>query len=380
MQINKLTHSTKNDTVFIDLKTQANAASETTGHASRAAQRKLRSANSLFEFQTLKNISPIELPPASPQLPIYPVVILGGGISGLTAATYLAQAGYSPLIIEGPNPGGAIMQSDHIRNWPGIEEIGGAELIGNMHRQAEANGAQFQMSRVIDIDYSEQPYVLTVEDLFGNRQKIRAESVVIAMGTSPKFLGVPGEEKYWTKGVYNCALCDGPLYRDKSVGVVGGSNSAITEALYLSKIAKKVTIFMRGSELRSLDEAMKNELLSRPNVEIRALTTIESIEGDEENMKYVVVNSPDGIEKVEIDALFLAIGSKPNTSLFQDQLDLDEYGYLITNEKKETSAKGIFAIGDITQIICKQAVCAAGDAAEASIYVTNFLNEHKQKV
>ena len=249
-----------------------------------------------------------------------------------------------------------------------------------MHRQAEANGAQFQMSRVIDIDYSEQPYILTVEDLFGNTQKIRAQSVVVAMGTSPKFLRVPGEEKYWTNGVYNCALCDGPLYRDKSVGVVGGSNSAITEALYLSKIAKKVTIFMRGSELRSLDEAMKNELLSRPNVEIRALTTIESIEGDEESMKYVVVESPDGIEKIEIDALFLAIGSKPNTALFKDQLDLDEYGYLITNDKKETSAKGIFAIGDITQIICKQAVCAAGDAAEASIYVSNFLNEHKQKV
>lgn len=328
----------------------------------------------------LKNISPIEPVATHDSLPTYPVVILGGGISGLTAATYLAQAGYSPLIIEGPNPGGAIMQSDHIRNWPGIEDIKGADLIMNMHRQAEGSGAQFNMSQVIDIDYSEQPYILTLEDLFGNTHQIRAQSVVIAMGTSPKFLGVPGEEKYWTKGVYNCALCDGPLYRDKSVGVVGGSNSAITEALYLSKIAKKVTLFMRGSELRSLDEAMKKELLARPNVEIRALTTVESIEGDEESMTHVVVKTPEGIEKIEIDALFLAIGSTPNTSLFKDHLELDEYGYLITNQNKETSAKGIFAIGDITEIPCKQAVCAAGDAAEASIYVSNFLNEHNQRV
>ena len=340
----------------------------------RSAYRKWKNEAALLEPPRVSGPAAIEPAPLE-SLPLYPVVILGSGVSGLMAATYLGQAGYAPLVLEGPNPGGAIMQSDHVRNWPGVLDIKGAELIENMHRQAETSGARFEMNRVIAVDDSKRPLVLTVEDLFGGIQKIRTHSLVVAMGTTPNFLGVPGEETYWTKGVYNCALCDGPLYKGKSVAVVGGANSAIVEALYLSHIAEKVTILMRGAELKSLDEAMKKELLSRPNVEIRALTTVESLEGDEESLTHVNIKTVGGTERLKIDALFLAIGSTPNTKLFKDQLALDERGYLITNPNKETSAKGIFAIGDITPTKCKQAVCAAGDAAEASIYISQYLAE-----
>ncbi|MBX7065963.1 MAG: FAD-dependent oxidoreductase [Parachlamydiales bacterium] len=293
-------------------------------------------------------------------------------MAGLMAATYLGQAGVSPLVIEGMNPGGAIIQSEHVRNWPGFLDISGYELIERMHEQAASSGARFEGSKLVDIDLNSWPYVLTLENLAtGKTYQIKAQSVGISMGTSSKFLGVPGEEQYWTRGVYNCALCDGPLYKDKNVAVVGGSNSAITEALYLSNIAKKVTILMRGQELRSLDEATKKELLSRPNVEIRPLTTVENVEGDGEKMTHVILQNG---EKLELDALFLAIGSTPNTEIFKGKLNLDEKGYIITDEIMQTSAKGIFAFGDITQTPCKQAVCAAGQGAEASMYITDYLN------
>lgn len=347
---------------------------------------KLHSLYELSPFQ-LKGLNPSNVFPSSVPskaglrrirdenasiIPTYPVVIIGGGVAGLMSATYLGQAGYSPLVIEGMNPGGAIIQSEHVRNWPGFLDISGQELIDMMHTQAAQSGAKFEPSKLIDIDQSSWPYVLTMENLVtGKTYQIKAQSVGISMGTSPKFLGVPGEEQYWTRGVYNCALCDGPLYKDKEVAVVGGSNSAIVEALYLSNVAKKVTILVRGEELRSLDEAAKKELLARPNVEIRVLSSVESIEGDGEKLTHVVLKSG---EKLAVDALFLAIGSTPNTQIFQGKLELDEQGYIITNENMQTSAKGIFAFGDITQTRCKQAVCAAGEGAEASMYISEYLN------
>lgn len=329
-------------------------------HSSRSGLRRLKKENAMA-------------------IPTYPSVIIGGGIAGLMSATYLGQAGVSPLVIEGMNPGGAIIQSEHVRNWPGFLDISGHELIEKMNEQAAASGARFESSKLINIDLNESPYVLTLENLVtGKTYQIKAQSVGISMGTTSKFLGIPGEEQYWTRGVYNCALCDGSLYKGKNVAVVGGSDSAIVEALYLSNIAKKVTILIRGDELRSLDQAAKKELLSRPNIELRTLTTVESLEGDKEKLTHAIVRKGDVIEKLELDALFLAIGSLPNTEIFKGKLDLDEKGYLITDANMQTSAKGIFAFGDITQTRCKQAVCAAGEGAEASMYITDYLNSIKK--
>lgn len=307
----------------------------------------------------------------------YPSVIIGGGVGGLTSALYLSRAGVKTLVIEGPNPGGAMVQSPSVQNWPGEIEISGFELTDKIHKQVELNGTQFLSEEVIAVDFTSHPYTVTTRSLWDPEKvhKVKAQSVVVALGTTPKYLGVPGEKTFWSKGVYNCAVCDGSLYKDKVVAVVGGGESAIVEATHLSHIAKKVYVIVRGNAMRSVEEMRKNALLANPAVEIIYQSTVKEIKGNNDGVSNLVIKSTPSnkISELDIDAVFLAIGSNPNSKLFQGLLELDNNGYIVLKKDQETSMPGVFAVGDIADPHYKQAVSAAGDGAKAAFQVENYL-------
>ncbi|MGB7978824.1 MAG: thioredoxin [Chlamydiales bacterium] len=306
-----------------------------------------------------------------------PVVILGGGVGSLTSAIYLGRAGLSPIVIEGPTPGGLLTQSHSVQNWPGEMEIHGAELTEKMRAQAEANGARFLSEEVVSVDFSERPLLITTRPLdgSGDLRQIKAESCIIATGTTPNFLGVPGEQEYWGRGVTNCAICDGSLYKNKVVGVVGGGDSAILEALYLSNIAKKVHLFIRKGELKANEERRVAALREKPNVEFYYNTSVEEVKGDGGSVTGVVVQKEGKKRSLALDGVFLAIGSTPNSAMFKSALKLDPKGYIVLSKDQETSIKGVYAIGDIVDPVYKQAITAAGDGSKAALQAQQYLSD-----
>jgi len=307
-----------------------------------------------------------------------PVVVLGGGIGALTSALYLARAGVEVLVIEGPSPGGLITQSHSVQNWPGEQEISGKELAEKVRKQAEANGAHFSREEAIAVQFSNSSYKVTLKNLDTNQVRmVAADSVIIAMGTRPNFLGIPGENNYWGHGVTNCAICDGALYRDLTVGVVGGGDAGVLEALYLSNIAKEVNVFIRKDSFKAIEEKRLQTLLAKPNVKIFYNTTVERVNGDGENVTGVAIKTAGKEKDLPLDGLFLAIGSKPNTELFQNVLPLDERGYILLKKDQETQIPGIYAIGDIVDPVYKQAISAAGDGAKAAMQAQQFVADRK---
>jgi thioredoxin reductase (NADPH) len=315
----------------------------------------------------------------------YPVIILGGGVGALTAATYLSRAGIQPVVITGPVVGGTITQSTNIQNWPGELTISGDVLSDKLYKQAEASGASLLAEDVVSVDFSQKPYLITTKKLFsGDLKTYKAEACIIALGATPNLLNVPGEAKYWAHGVYSCAVCDGALYKDKTVAVVGGGDSALVEVQYLSNIAKKVYLIVRGDQMRTVEKRRAEEILSKPNVEVLYKTKIQEIKGKEDHITHLLLqdqSSKTGAQ-IAVDALFLAIGSHPNTELFQKQLELDEKNYIILKRDQQTSLDGVFAIGDISDPKFKQAITAAGDGAKAALQAQEYLSStvsHKKK-
>lgn len=305
------------------------------------------------------------------------VVVLGGGVGGLTSALYLARAGLHPLVITGQNPGGALIQSPLVQNWPGEMAIRGGDLVDKLHSQAEESGANFSIAEVVKVDFSSNPYQIVIHDPLkpASERIIKTKACVIATGATPKMLGIPGESLYWLKGVHNCAVCDGNLYKDQHVIVVGGGDAAITEASYLAKFVKKVTLIIRSSTLKSIETKRKEQLLAQPNVEVLYNTVIQEICGRDGRMTNAVVkNTLDGKQRpLFSNALFLAIGSTPNTQLFKEQLELDEKGYILLVDQQQTSKPNIFAVGDVTDPYFRQAITAAGDGAKAALQAERAL-------
>lgn len=310
---------------------------------------------------------------------VEPVVILGGGVGSLTSALYLGRAGYQPLVIEGPTPGGLLTQSSSVQNWPGEMEVTGYQLVEKMHAQAEANGARFLSEEVIGVDFSKRPYTITTRTLDGSKKthQIQAESCIIAMGTKPNFLGIPGEQEYWGKGVTNCAICDGALYKGKVVGVVGGGDAAVVEALYLSNIAREVHVFVRKDALKAIEEKRIQAVKEKTNVKFHYNTSLSEVKGDGENVTGVVLNNG---SKFPLDGLFLAIGSTPNTGVFKNALKLDKQGYILLEKDQETSVKGVYAIGDIVDPVYKQAISASGDGAKAAMQSQQYLSDRANRL
>lgn len=306
-----------------------------------------------------------------------PIVILGGGVGSLTSAIYLGRAGLSPLVIEGPTPGGLLTQSHTVGNWPGELEIHGAELTQKMREQAEANGARFLTEEVVGVDFSQRPLKVTTRALDGSGQThtFEAASCIIAMGTKPNFLGIPGEQAYWGQGVTNCAICDGSLYKGKVVGVVGAGDAAVLEALYLSNIAKEVHVFVRKNALKATEQRRAQALLQKSHVQFHYNTTVEEVLGKETGVTGVILKTAGKKETVPLDGLFLAIGSTPNSALFEKALQLDEKGYVVLQKDQQTSLPGVYAIGDIVDPVYKQAISAAGDGAKAALQAQQYLSD-----
>jgi thioredoxin reductase (NADPH) len=232
---------------------------------------------------------------------------------------------------------------------------------------------------VINVDFKKNPLSVTVRDVYDydKTETLQAKACIVAMGSMPKLLGVPGESGesgYWTKGVYSCAVCDGALYRGKNVAVIGGGDSAILEAEYLSKIAKKVYIVLRSDEFRTVETKRKDELIKRENVEVLYNTQIKQIAGNGQKVTHLNLSTK---KDLSIDGVFVAIGATPNSAIFTNQLDLDDKGYIALKDGQATSTEGVFAIGDVVDPHYKQAISAAGDGAKAALQVERYLSGHE---
>lgn len=311
----------------------------------------------------------------------YPILVLGSGVAGLTAANYIVQANIPCTVIQGDKPGGALAQSSSVRNWPGVIDAPGAEITDSLKQQAEENGAEIEPEAVIKVDLSQWPYKFKLRNLETNEKRwVSACTCIIAMGDTPNYLNVPGEtgdNGYWGKGITTCAVCDGSLYHGKEVAVVGGGDAAVEEASYLAGIAKKVSIFVRKDHFRAQDKHKRKETLALPNVQAIYNTEVKEIMGNGKHVTHLKIenNKTGETKKIAMDGLFLAIGSTPNSQVFKGQLNLTKHGIVKLNAGQETSVPGVYAAGDICDNEFKQAVTAAGSACKAALQATAFLED-----
>jgi thioredoxin reductase (NADPH) len=301
------------------------------------------------------------------------LVIIGGGPAGFTAALYGARARLAPLVLVGSVIGGQAATTDLMENFPGFPEgVGGQALASLMQEQCESFGAQLQVEEVTDVDFSSRPFKITTYD-----SEYLALTVILATGARARRLGVPGEEKFIGRGVSFCATCDGFFYREKTVVVVGGGDSAVDEALFLSKFASKIYVIHRRNELRA-NKLSQNRLLSNPKVEMVWNTVVDEVLG-EHRLRAVRTRRVDTGEVAELaaDGMFVYVGLDPNTHLFTDKLQLDPQGYIVTDKMQRTSVPGVFAAGDVQDPYFRQVVIAAGTGAAAAIEAEHFLAAHE---
>jgi len=298
------------------------------------------------------------------------VIIIGGGPAGYTAALYAARANLRPLVIEGFNWGGQLMITSDVENYPGYAEgIMGPEMMQDFRRQAERFGAEFVTDDVTKVDFSEQPLRVWVED-----EEYRAQAVIVATGAEARQLGLESERKLQGRGVSYCATCDAAFFPEKHVVVVGGGDSAMEEATFLTRFAAKITIVHRRDEFRA-SQIMLDRARANDKIEWITNAVVDEVLGDERvtGVRLRDVNI-DETWDIEADGLFAAIGHDPNTKLFLDELDHDEAGYLITkNGSTETNVPGVFAVGDVQDHVYRQAVTAAGSGCMGALDAERYL-------
>ncbi len=317
---------------------------------------------------------------------ILPVLILGGGMGGLTSALYLGRGGIEATVIEGKSAGGALTSAHLVENWPGEKSISGSALIEKIREQAASYGARFLTEEVVEVDVSKAPFKVVTKGVLDQKTHERkAFSLIIAMGSTPKMLSIPGEREYGGKGVSFCAACDGAFYRGKKVVVIGSGDVAIGDAEYLSHLCEKVTCIVRKGSLRAKEIKRKEALAKKKNVEVYFNTQVVSIEGNGQNVTHIVVQNAEGKKtKLVTNGVFIAIGHTPNTELFQGKLDLSEEGYILLKHGQETSHPGVFAVGEIADPQFQQAITAAAEGARAALqaeaYCSSALSASSAKV
>jgi thioredoxin reductase (NADPH) len=297
------------------------------------------------------------------------VLIIGSGPAGITAAIYAARADLDPLMIEGFQRGGQLMLTTDVENYPGFPDgIMGPELMEQFRKQAERFGTRIISSDVTRVDFSSRPFKVWVdEDLY------ESDSIIISTGASARWLDVPGEEKLRGYGVSACATCDGFFFRDKEIAVVGGGDSAMEEALFLTKFASKVTIIHRRDEFRA-SKIMANRALEHPKIEVIWNTVVEEILGDTGVTGLRLRDRvKDSVSELSVEGVFMAIGHDPNTAVFAGQVETDEAGYILTGDNSVTSVDGVFAAGDVVDKVYRQAITAAGMGCRAAIDAERWL-------
>jgi thioredoxin reductase (NADPH) len=305
----------------------------------------------------------------------FDVVIIGAGPSGYTAGIYCSRAGYDTLILSGILPGGQLVNTTEVENYPGFENsIMGPDLMIDMRKQSQKMGTTIIDDEVVDVDFRRKPFkVLTASEEYEGR------AVIIATGANPRKMGLKGEETFAGKGVSYCATCDGPFFKNQEIVVVGGGDSAIEEATFLTKFATTVHIVHRRGELRA-SKVMQERALNNEKIKFHWDSAVMDIKGDQKVQQAVLKNLKTNEETtLEIGGLFVAIGHTPNTKIFENQIDLDDQGYVVLKNNTHTNVEGIFAAGDVHDRTYRQAITAAAFGCMAAIDVDKYISESTEK-
>jgi len=300
------------------------------------------------------------------------VVIIGAGISGLTAAVYTARADLKPKVVTGMEAGGQLMLTTEVENFPGFPEgIKGPDLIANTKKQAAKFGAEFIMKDVVSVDKESDSFIIDLGD-----EKIKTSSLIIATGASARMLGLESESRYVGRGVSTCATCDAAFFKDKVVSVIGGGDSACEEALTLAKFASKVYLIHRRDELRA-SKIMQDRVLNHEKIELIWDSVVEEVLGDGIKVTGLKLkNTKTGaVNELKLDGMFLGIGHFPNTKFLGDLIELDEAGYIKTPGNAKTNVEGIFVAGDVADPVWQQAITAAGSGCIAALQAGKYLEE-----
>lgn len=310
-------------------------------------------------------------------------LIIGSGPAGYTAAIYAARADMHPVMYTGLEPGGQLTTTTEVDNFPGYPEgVDGPTMMVQLQQQAERFGTEVRIGMVTAVNFSKEVggiHKVTVD----NAKELEAETVIISTGATAKYLGLPSEQKLRGGGVSACAVCDGFFYKNQEVAIVGGGDTAAEEATYLANICTKVTMLVRGDEMRA-SKAMQHRVASTENIDLRYNTSVEEVVGDQVVEGLKMINNKTGEkEEIKITGLFIAIGHKPNTEIFKGQVDMDSTGYIVTKGKStKTNIPGVFASGDVQDKEYRQAITAAGTGCMAALDAERYLAtvESKEEV
>lgn len=302
------------------------------------------------------------------------VVIIGSGPAGLTAAIYASRANLHPLVIEGDRPGGQLMGTTAVENWPGTASIMGPQLMMDMKAHAAKFETRFISENISAVDFKQRPFTLTTH----KNNIIKTHSVIIATGASPKRLNIPGEQELWGKGVTTCAVCDGAFFVDKPVVIIGGGDTAMENASFMTKFTDNVTVIHILDKLTA-SAAMQKRVLDNPKIKIIYNATVSAIHGDTNGVTNITVTDKQSQTTSDIatNAVFIAIGYKPNTDIFKGQLELDAWGYLKVTDHTRTSVEGVFSAGDVSDHRYRQAITSSGSGCMAALDAERWLSSQE---